>query len=402
MRVLPIFAAGLSFNALSVGVQLVLVAWLAASTLQLPAGQLGWVQAAALLPNLLLLLSAGVIADRLHAGAILVMANVGLALCHLFALLCYLSGALNLATLLVYAFSLGVGNAFVQTAREKLVAQLGHDDLQRVISLAGICQFTAQGVGIGAASFTDWLGPPVLFVLQTGICLLAAVTYASLIRKVPSGAVLSLRVRSAISEGFQAAWREVPVRHIMLLVGFNGLMHLGMFMVLLPLLARDVMNFGSLEYGFLQLSFVLGTVLSHLVMYYRSVQFPGQNILFSLLYTGVIGFGLSSQPTVFGLFALVFLWGVVAGISANLSRLVVQSLMPSELRGRTMSIYQLALFGMAPLGALLAGYVVEHASLWLAFRVIAYSSFALFALSLLSKGLWGVTVADRAARHSEP
>ena len=55
---LHVFLAGHSANALSIGIQMVLVGWLAAGVLQLSAGRIAWVQAAVLLPNLVLIAAA--------------------------------------------------------------------------------------------------------------------------------------------------------------------------------------------------------------------------------------------------------------------------------------------------------------------------------------------------------
>lgn len=386
-----------SANALSIGVQLVLVAWLAAGVLQLPAQQIGWVQAAALLPNLLLLLMAGALVDRSHPSRVLLLANLGLAGTHLTgALLLYL-GHLNLMFLLVYAMVLAVGNTFVQTAREKVVAQLAGQRLQKTISIAGFCQFGAQGVGIALASMTDWVGPELLLLVQAGACLLALFGYRALRNDYAAGTDGATYASwEAIHSGLRRAWQLRPVRYMVLVVGFNGFMHLGVFIVILPLIARDVMGFSSFEYGMLQLTFIAGTVLLHAVMMHRPpVQYPGQGVMFSVLYAGLISFALSAQPTVFGLFSLVFLWGCVAGNSANLSRVVVQSSVEPTHRGRVMAVYQLALFGLAPLGALFAGYMAQHTNLWLVFKVVGWSSVGLFALSLFSRALWAIKAPEQ-------
>ena len=388
------FIVAHSANALSMGVQLVLVAWLAAGVLQLPASQVGWVQAALLSPALLLMLVSGALVDRYSPSRILVLANTGLLFAHGLAIVVLLNDWLNLATLAFYALCLGIANTFVQTAREKLVAQMAEGYLQRVISIALVCQFAAQGVGVALASLTDIVGPTIFVSLQALICAVALLVYRTLVQ--PAAPLSNPpRVHHAIGDGIRQAWQQVPVRHILLIVGFNGFMHLGVFIVILPLIARDVMGFGSVEYGMLQLAFIVGNVLTHFIILKRAqVRYPGQGVLFSLLYAGVIGLALSAQPTVAGLFVLVFLWGCVAGNSTNLSRVVVQTLVAATHRGRVMALYQLALLGMAPLGALFAGYVVQHTTVWLVFQVVGISSIALFFLSLLSRGLWGMRAED--------
>src|SRR5690606_10366081 len=141
---LCLFLTGHTANALSIGVQMVLVAWLAAGVLRLPATGIAAVQAAVLIPNLVLILFAGALTDRHAPARILALTNSALILVHTTAFMLLLKGLLNGAALLIYALCLGCGNSFVQSAREKLVAQLDDQRLQRNISLAGICQYLAQ------------------------------------------------------------------------------------------------------------------------------------------------------------------------------------------------------------------------------------------------------------------
>lgn len=388
---LRLFLSAHTANALSIGIQMVLVAWLAAGVLHLPAAHIAWIQAAVLAPNLLLILFAGVLVDRHRPARILWVTNAFLVCVHAAALALLLGGALNAVGLLVYALCLGCGNSFVQAAREKLVAQLDDRRLRQNISLAGICQYLAQAVGIGLAGLMDYLGAHALVALQLGLCGFALVIYARLAGRSSRSEAPRDAMAPAIGAAVALVWRWVALRHLVLVVAFNGLMHLGMFLVLLPVLARDYMGFRSLEYGLLQLSFTLGSVLSFWIIWHRArVHYPGQAVLFCLLYTGTIGLALSAGPTLYGLFGLIFLWGCVAGASANLSRLVLQSLVPDEFRGRAMAVYQLALFGMGPLGALLAGSLVQWQGVQGTFQVLAGASFSLFALSLLSRPLWGV------------
>lgn len=384
------FLTGHSANALSIGIQMVLIAWLAAGVLKLGVGGIALVQAAVLAPNLFLILFAGVLTDRHSPVRVLVWTNSVLVATHTAALLMLLGDYFDQYVLMIYAFGLGCCNSFIQSAREKLVALLDHP-LQTNISLAGFCQYLAQGAGIILAALTDLVGTYTLVGLQILLCGLALAAYGGVGRQMIAAGTATGNLALAIRDALQLVGRQTAVRHVILLVAFNGLMHLGMFLVVLPVMARDRMMFTSLGYGFLQLCFTSGSVLAFWVIWRRKrIHYPGQAVLFCLLYTGLIGLALASGPTVLGLFSLIFLWGTVAGSSANLSRLVVQSIVPDTHRGRVMAVYQLALFGMAPLGALLAGTLVHWGGVELAFQVMAISSFVLFALSLLTRSLWSV------------
>jgi len=57
-----------------------------------------------------------------------------------------------------------------------------------------------------------------------------------------------------------------------------------------------------------------------------------------------------------GLYILVFVLDADVGVSANITRSILQSLVPQESRGRFISIYQLVLFKFVSIGALFSGY----------------------------------------------
>lgn len=386
-------------NALSIGIQLVMISWLAADALHLTPLQIGWVQAAVLAPNVLLLPLAGVISDRTHPAKMLCIANAVMTSVHLCALVVLWHNALNFVLLLVYGFWLGCCNSFIQSAREKLIASMKVKHLHGRISRAGLAQHSAQALGIALCGLSDWIGWEALTALQATLCGIASVLYGRILLSVSVTRSEIPKLFQGLRDGAETVWQHVAVRHTVAVVAFNGLMHLGMLMVLLPIYARDEMQFRSWQFSALQLSFAIGgMVVQWLILRRRIVQYPGQAVMFCVCYAGVLALVLSYQVTVFGLFSVIFLWGCVSGASANLGRLVVQSGVPPSHRGRAMALYQLALFGSAPLGALLAGYIVGHGGLQQAFRLIAWSSFAVFFLSFLTRALWDVSPANEVAK----
>lgn len=379
-------------NALSIGIQLVMISWLAADVLHLAPLHIALVQAAALIPNLLLLPFAGVLSDRFHPARLLSISNLFMAAVHLGALLLLWFDQLQFISLVAYGFALGVCNSFIQSARETLIASLSVDQLHNRISLAGVAQHCAQALGIVLAGLADWLTWEFLTLLQVILCLCAGISYAGLARRIGIG-FTSVALRRSLLEGFELVWQTLAVRHTVLIVAFNGMMHMGMLMVLLPVVARDNMQFQSFQFSLLQLSFTLGGIIVQWVILRRKPpKYPGQAVLFCLLYAGVLAIALSYGTTLYGLFMMMFLWGCVSGASANLGRQVVLTVIPPSHRGRAMAIYQLALFGSAPFGALLAGWVLTHYDWSTAFRVIAYTSATVFFLSFLTRALWQVTL----------
>ena len=384
------FLLGYAGTSLATGLQVILLPWIAVAVVELPALQLGWVQASVLLPNLVFLLLGGVLADRRDSAGVAALACIGLATCHA-ALLIYFSFRVpNLAVLLLYGVSLGVCTAFLQPARDNLVQrsaqrkpeQSSTSGVQHTVTWMMLAQYGGQAVGMLLASRFDQWGLNTLLCIQISVLLIAAGFLYSLRFKAVARPLREKMPLALIRDGVVQAWRRPPLRELIALVAFNGFVHIGVFLVVLPLLA-DQYERGASYYATLQLAFIAGTVAATVVMLRRGQgDEPGRGLLMCLLYSGVLLLGISFGPTPLGLLLLCACWGVVAAASAALGRAVVQILAPDEYRSRIISIYQLALFGSAALGALVAGALSEYAAplttlLWagivslLAFLVLA-------------------------------
>ncbi len=385
--------------ALSMGIQIVILAWLAVGVLSLPAAQVGWVQAANLLPGLGIILLAGALADRWHPSRLLVSASSLVALAHGTTALALLTGHLSFGGLVLYAAVLGAGNAFVQPAREKLLVAVGDGLLQHTLSRASVFQFSAQGLGVLLASATEVFGVSSLMLFQAGLSLTGVLLYRTLRHQTMAAvATADQTVHGSIRSGIKAAWSDKVLRQLIMLVSFNGLMHMGVFVMLLPWLARNVYGLSAFGYGAMQFVFLAGIITAHLVLLKRKrIEYPGQGVLFCLVYAGAIMLAIAMGPKLVGLYILVACWGGVAGSSAGLSRVVLQTVSRDGERGRVMSLYQLALFGMAPLGALAAGYGVSHWGHTSVLEFAGGASLTLFALFMFSKALWAVRQEEKPA-----
>ncbi len=378
--------------ALSMGIQIVVLAWLAVGVLDLPASQVGWVQAANLLPGLGIILLAGALADRWHPSRLLVIASSIVALAHAAAAVALLNNSLSFSGLMVYAAVLGAGNSFIQPAREKLLVAVGDGLLQHTLSRASLFQFSAQGLGVLLATATEVIGASTLLLVQATLSVVGVVLYRTLRHQTMAAvATTDQTVHGSIRFSMQTAWSDKVLRQLIMLMAFNGFMHMGVFVMLLPWLANEVYGLSAFGYGGLQFIFLAGIITAHGVLLNRKkIEHPGQGVLFCLIYAGGITLAIASGPKLVGLYILIACWGGVAGSSAGLSRIVLQTVCSDAERGRVMSIYQLALFGMAPLGALAAGYGVSHWGHNFVLKFVAGASVILFGLSMFSKALWSV------------
>jgi MFS family permease len=154
------------------------------------------------------------------------------------------------------------------------------------------------------------------------------------------------------------------------------------FAVRMPVFATKVLHGGPHTLGWLMTSTGTGALCSALWLASR---------------TSVLGLGriVSSASAVFGSALIAFSYSYSMWLSVLLLLLVgagmmmqmaatntlIQTLVDERMRGRVMSFYTMAFFGMTPFGSLLAGLVSEHFSAQVAVRsggIITLCAVALF------------------------
>lgn len=400
-----LYLLGISVLAVVLGIQIIVLPWLVVDALSLGSVWVGWVQAMVLVPNLLFLLVGGALADKAKVLPWLVPLLFVNVLIHAVLSALVYQGILSIIILLVYAALLGMSNAFIQPWREYLLKQVKEDNrselLQKLVAKSSLCLYIGQAVGIAIASLMDTVGADILLLVQAVMVALGAISFMQL-RRLLLAEPQDVKAESETSQallfsgiwlGIQDIWRLPDLRTLIAVVAFNGFFHIGVFIVALPLMVQQVYGENILFYSGLQFTFVMGTIITTLVVVYRGgLDSAGRRIIFGLLYGGVILLALSARPTLVGLFTLVFFWGVVVGVSSNMGRSVVQSLAPEASRGRIISLYQLALFGCAPLGALFAGYAIELWGVLTLLKISGIASLVVFMATMTTRALWDVEV----------
>jgi hypothetical protein len=390
------------FLSLAMGIQIIVISWLATEHLELTPFLISIVQSSVLIPNILLLVFGGVSLDKgellkKFQGLLLASSVV-----HLLFLFLLLQHGISLFWVLLYAFLLGAINAFVQPYKEYLAGFLATSNLQTHIAKNRICLYVGQSAGIGIASQLYEASLFLLPLIQIFALFFVFVCLALVNLQKNKNLVIvennhdkeKFSYSLSIS-GFKFCWGSKILRSLLTLTAINGFFHIGVFIVALPILVKTIYR-GDVElYSYLQGLFTVGMLLSALIIIYRKqLDGPGRRVIFSVLYSGLILLGLSAGPTVEGLLFLIFLWGLVVGISATLGRSILQSYTDPDYMGRVISIYQLTLFGFAPLGALCAGIAIHSLGVLLVLKISAIISFIAFAGTFFIKGLWDIEATE--------
>ena len=378
--------------AVTLGIQIVLVPWMVIDYLSLSSSYVGLVQAAILIPNLFFLLFGGGSADQGYVTEKLRYLYFLYAMTHgLFFILLLISG-ISLPQMLLYALTLGVLNGFLQPYKEYILKWLANNNTQKIVAKANVFQLAGQGAGVLLASYAYESFLQFLPLFQV-LLLLISVVFLWQLKSYFSDFSIDATMNSnsgldAILSGITYCLSEKKIRHIIYIVAFNGFFHIGVFLVALPILTKEIYAQSVNFYGWLQFLFVIGSITAATIVWLKEqLDMPGKRFVFSLLYSGLILLSLSAKPTLFGLMFMLYLWGVIVGISSLMGRTMIHQLVEESYRGRAISIYQLALFGAGPLGALFAGFLTEWMSILELLRYSGIASFILFGLMIVSP-LW--------------
>jgi hypothetical protein len=403
------FAVALA--SLAMGIHTIVMPWLAAGELHLAPQQLAWVQASGLFPVFLFMLLGGAWSDRAQSAKFLPALYFVLMLCTFGLLYVIRQSNISFYSLLAYALLVGGIMAFVQPLRERLLPNIqrlssNQYSLQLSVIQIGLAVYVTQAIGVVIAGQMDLLGVEVVLIIQAGTILTVSVLFFSLrLKEIAYGEGAStdhidknvlfesknpIEInKQGIKSGLNFVWQNSTLRQLIILVTFNGFMHIGVFIVVLPIMVRDVYNLGAGYFAALQLCFVVGNIAATLGLLKRGeTQSPGREVLFSLLYSGVLMLAIAAEPKTTGLYFLVFFWGMVAGTSANLGKALLQQTVSEEYRGRAISIYSLALLGAAPLGALSCGYALNYIDAFKLFSIAGFATLFFFCCFLFSKTLW--------------
>ena len=338
--------------------QTIVFPWLVTVVLHEPAARVGIAQMSLMAPSIFLMLLGGAVADRADCRRLLVRGHLVAALPPLLLGAAIAGGGLAYGGLIAYALAVGTAGAFVMPARDAMLTRVAAGGLGRAVAVMTATQFAAQLVGIAVGGSAGTIGAPALLLLQAAVLAFGGIAARRLPAAPPMAGAAARSRLGAMRDGLRAAAQSsilVPVLIANLAV---GVLYVGAFLVILPLVVRDVYGGGSAQLSLVSLGFWGGTIGSTLVQIrLGALRRPGRAIVVALfLGAGVLA--AMAWPSPFPAFvALCLVWGLGAGVVMTQARTLVQSAAPETHRARILSLFQLGLMGGAPVGALLIGYL---------------------------------------------
>jgi MFS family permease len=316
-------------------------------------------------------LVAGSIVDRFDTRR-LVMATQAAAMVFSTALaVVVLAGVASLPVVLVLATLLGVAIVFDAPGRQALTYEMvGPNELPNAVALNSSLLNASRVVGPALAGLViATLGVGVCFAVNAAsfVAVLAALLLMDGSALHPAEKDRTTSLLGGVREAFGVVAASPTLRTVLTViaivstVGFN-------FNVVLPLLASNRLHVGAEGFGLLSASFGAGAVVGALVVATRG------RASWRAFLLGTAGFGVGmlllapvTLPWLAGV--LLFAIGVCFTMLTSNATALVQLAAPGRLRGRAVGLYLFAFIGFAPLGGLVAGWLVDLGGTPLAFTV---------------------------------
>jgi len=304
----------------------------------------------------------GAIADRYDRRRVL-MTTQALSMLLAFALAgLTLTQVVVVWQVMLLAALLGLVNAIDIPTRQAFVYDLvGRADIVNAVALNSTMFNSARVVGPAVAGLlVAAVGEGWCFFLN-GVSFLAVIGSLAAIRA--ARVALPPHTGSQLARltaGFRYARHNRPVLVLLLLVALNSFMGMP-YSVLMPIFSERILHAGARGLGLLMGAAGLGALLGAISLALRE---------------GLSGLGrwITVGNAVFGVFLILFALSRTFWLSAALlmpvgaamivvlaaANTLLQSMVPDELRGRVMALYSMVFMGMAPFGALAAGWIAER------------------------------------------
>jgi len=311
-------------------------------------------------PSLFFSLPGGAIADRLNRRKLMLYTQTSMMLLALILAVLTSFHMIHIGAILLISLLTGLASALNNPAYQALVPDLvGREDLVNAIALNSAQFNMSRAIGPTIAGLAlGSLGAAGCFYLNS-VSFLALIV-ALLIINVPAGAVFEHpNVWSAMLEGLSFVGQNRLIIILLSVPAFLSLLGLP-FIVLMPVVARDLVNVGASGLGFLMAGAGIGAVIAALALAAQGdAEHKGRFILSSAALFSLALILLARAHSFWWAFALLVVLGATMVGALALTNTALQLLSPPELRGRIMSMYNLAVLGLAPIGSLQAGAVAQ-------------------------------------------
>jgi predicted MFS family arabinose efflux permease len=315
------------------------------------------------IPIFLFSLFGGVFADRKNRRMLLLISQFIQLTCAFLLAVLVVTHLVRVPYIWCLSFTVGLAQSFGGPAYSALVPTLvKREDLQNAIALNSIQFNLARVVGpaLGGIALIK-LGAGWCFTLN-GISFLAVIASLLAIRSPFTPVDSGRSVLESMKEGLNFLRHREGMVSLVALAFLLTLLSYPLI-TFLPVIAREVFHGGPNTFTLFLCLSGAGSVAGALIVASSQNQ-KGQAmtslVVMLLLGLFITAIGLSSNITFTG--ALIFIAGLLLMVVFALNSSLVQLYVSDAMRGRVMSVYNVAFRGGMPFGSLLSGLLIKTAS----------------------------------------
>ena len=369
------YLTGTASVGLALAMQQLLLSWILVGILQLPAAQVGTLQALIGVPAIFFTLWGGARSDSSDARMLLLRIYWIAPVFPLFLLVVEQLHGLSTPAVLTWGMGVAIIQALSMPAQQAIVNKISGQHVQQGVTAATAVQYVVQVVGLLIAGQMDRLGLQVVLLAQIlGFC-----GAALAIMRIESQALVagtSTSPMRQIAEGLRATWAHPLILSVLIINFVSSAFNAGSFMTVLPFVVKLVYQGDALALGLLMAIFFTGAAGSNaLLLRFMPIARPGRLYLLMqlsrIIALACIYFAAGWPMLILG----VVLWGLNMGVTSNLARMLVQETAPEAYRGRILAVFTVSMVGSAPLGAVVLGFIIQGfdplTALWPAMLVSA-------------------------------
>lgn len=319
---------------------------------------LGLTLFASLFPSFIFSFLGGVVSDRYNRYKVLLITQVASMIQAILLTMLIFFRHYTVWEIIALSALLGLINAFDIPARQSLVYEMVDDkaDLPNALALNSSMVNLSRLIGPGLAGLAlEHFGDDICFGMNAVSFI--AVIGSLLMMKLPKymEKPRTKNVMGELKEGFAYIRNTPSIAFVLIMLAVISLLVLP-YNTLIPVYAKDIFKGTASTFGVIDSVIGLGAFCG--AIFLASLK-PGRNLK-RILATNTLIFGagliLFSHTTYYPIalvFATISGFGMMSQIT--ISNTLIQTTVDPAMRGRVISFYAMAFFGMQPLGGLLVG-----------------------------------------------
>ena len=354
-----LYLGSTAFSGIAFAMQQLLLSWTLIGILEVPASQVGLIQAAAGIPGIFVMLLGGVRADDTDPRTLLIRVYLFAPVLPLFLITVVQLQQLSIQAVLLWALGMSFCVSYSSPAQQTILNRIASSSVQKAVSAATAVGFLVQIFGLGIAGTIDKFGLSPALAFQATCVGLGAFAVRRLHPQPPVIEKTESPFKN-LADGFSEIYKQRDIMQTLIINFTSSVFNAGAFMTVFPFIVKEIYGGNAFLLSFLMVIFYAGATISNLLMIrVMPLVRPGRIFLIMQLSRMVI-LGLIWFQPVFWVFALACVgWGLNMGVTMTLARTIVQESATAEYRARIMSVYSLGLLGSAPIGALILGSLID-------------------------------------------